>query len=495
MPADPLLRFLEISRRRPDAVAVEENGVEIAYGALASLASRIAMACRDVGEHCRVAIHLGQGANAYAAMFGTLMAGGYYAPLNLEHPIGRRTAVLKQFNPDIVIGDREGCAALNLSGGARVIVLEDLPASGLESPAPAHDLAYVMFTSGSTGEPKGVMVGRAGLAHYVDWAIGTFAPTPADRWSQHPNIGFDLSVLDIYGALCAGARLIPLTNRRDRLLPGDAIRRHKFTIWNSVPSVVDVIRRGGHATERNLASLRLMTFCGEPLLREHLDAIFAARPDLEVFNTYGPTEATVSLTLVRLNAANYRDACDKTVTLGDPIPGMSIQLVDGPSDEEGEIVITGPQVARGYWNAPELTRKSFREIRNGGRTVTGYFTGDWAYRKNGHLFFGNRIDRQVKIHGHRLELGEIDAALRQCGVRAACTVFATGALVSFVESDGGLTGAEIQSRLRRILPGYAIPERVEILEHLPRSTNDKIDVSALTTIAARANRPTSAAQS
>jgi D-alanine--poly(phosphoribitol) ligase subunit 1 len=199
---------------------------------------------------------LPQGAWAYAAMFGTMMAGGVYAPINLDHPPERRRHVLSRFEPDAMIAMTESeLPDHDRSNDCLDIPIETLGLDALWQPAPAGDLAYVMFTSGSTGEPKGVMISRSALAHYVDWAHREMAVTSEDRWSQHPNIAFDLSVLDIFGALCAGASLYPLTQRKERLFPASAIREHRLSIWNSVPSVVDLMRRTGQLDADHLGSL------------------------------------------------------------------------------------------------------------------------------------------------------------------------------------------------------------------------------------------------
>ena len=302
---------------------------------LPTRARRLAHAIAQTGQlHPRVAILLPQGAWAYAAMFGTMMAGGVYAPINLDHPPERRRRVLSHFEPDAMIATTEGeFRNLDLSNNCLDIPIDTLGRDALLHPASAGDLAYVMFTSGSTGEPKGVMISRSALAHYVDWAHREMAVTSDDRWSQHPNIAFDLSVLDIFGALCAGASLYPLAQRKERLLPASVIREHRLTIWNSVPSVVDLMRRTGQLDADHLGSLRLITFCGEPLLKQHLDFIFAARPDVCVHNTYGPTEATVSMSLMRLHAHDYTQYCESSVALGLPISGMTVLLEGGDTPD------------------------------------------------------------------------------------------------------------------------------------------------------------------
>ena len=474
---DPLARLLRWCSVQPDHPAVVEDARTVPYGEFGQKVRRIAAAIADstASGDSRVLIHLAQGSDAYAAMFGALMAGGYYAPVDVTAPPERQTRIVAGFEPTVVVTATSLPPHVAAAAGqAKVVDLSKLPATELAEPrAPAH-LAYVIFTSGSTGEPKGVMIPRRGLAHYTAWAGEAMAIVPGDRWSQHPNIAFDLSVLDIYGALCWGATLYPITNRKDRLMPGDFVRRHRLTIWDSVPSVIDLMRRAGQAGAEQLSSLRMATFCGEPLLAEHLDALFAANPGLTVHNTYGPTEATVSCTLVRLSAANYRSACGSSVALGSAIPGMRLDLVGGESGEEGEIVLSGPQLADGYWRQPERTSSTFVEIDLGGRPTRVYRTGDWARYSEGHLYFVSRTDRQVKIHGHRLELGEVEAALRAAGA-----VLARGEVHAFVEGVGGETLPDLHAKLVRRLPSYAIPAQIHVVERFPRNANDKVDAAAL----------------
>ncbi len=473
-PTDPVARLLAHCHGQPDHPAVVTETETVTYGEFGDRVRQFASAVVGVGEAPKVLIQLPQGANAYAAMFGALMAGGFYAPIDVAAPPARRQKIFESFGPDVVITKGE------LESNAPVIDPSQIDLPGLEAPKTPHELAYVIFTSGSTGEPKGVNIPRDGLAHYAAWAIDAMEVTPADRWSQHPNIAFDLSVLDIYGALCGGATLYPLISQKDRLFPADMIRRNKLTIWDSVPSVIDLMQRTGQVDAEHLSSLRLATFCGEPLLGEHLDALFGAHGALNVHNTYGPTEATVSCTLIELNQANYREAIGTSVALGEAIPGMGLHLVDGPDENEGEIVLSGPQVAKGYWQDAERSKAAFVELEIDGKRHAVYRTGDWGAYRGGNLFFGSRTDRQVKIHGHRLELGEVDAAMRACGATSSCTVLAGGELHGFVEGIPQADIAGFRKKLQDQLPAYAVPRELHPTAALPRNANDKIDSGVLT---------------
>jgi D-alanine--poly(phosphoribitol) ligase subunit 1 len=482
--------ILAQAAQRPGHPAVVDRGKTYSYSDLAALAGGLGAAFRKLGQHPKILILLDQGYEAYAAMIGTVLAGGIYSPTNGQSPMSKIRTIAEQFKPDAIVASvaRYNEFLGEAKDGPPLIDPESALPAPLTDPAPAHDLIYVMFTSGSTGAPKGVMVPRSAVNHYVRWMDEAVAPRPEDRWSQHPNIAFDMSQFDIYGAFTSGGTLYPFNSMTDRMMPALGIKRNAITIWNSVPSVVSQMVQAGQVTAANLASLRLMNFCGEALLPEHLDAIFAARPDLPVHNTYGPTEATISCTLLKLDAQNYRRHSRATVAIGDPIAAMGIHLVGGSSSDEGEIVITGPQLARGYWENPEITARAFREIEIDGRKMPGYFAGDWAKRIDGDVYFQGRIDFQVKIRGMRLELQEIDAALRKCGFRNAATTLIGEQLHAFLETElAEIDDAALRRRLAEYLEPHAIPSLFHLYESLPRNANDKIDVKAL--IAAQRDRP------
>ncbi len=480
--SDAVSRFLRVARRCPEAPAVSTAGEVTSYGDLLARARTFA-ARFAMRSGTAVLIALPQGSDAYAAVLGAGLAGCFYTPLNVAAPVEKLRRVARLLQPGFIVGagelvgllQAEAPDALSLDP-ATLDALEQFAGDGSR-----HLTAYVLFTSGSTGEPKGVVVPRTGLDHYVAW-LETLGFGPGDRVSQHPNLAFDLSVFDVYGALCSGAALHPLVSRGDRLMPGRMAGREKLTVWNSVPSVIDLMIRGGQVTARSLGSIRLFSFCGEPLLRHHLEAIFAACPDAVVQNTYGPTEATVSMTAIHLTRASFRDACEGArVPLGDPIPDMDLNLIGGDHDDEGEIVIGGPQLAQGYWGDPEKTAQSFRTLSDPHGQTRGYFTGDWAERRNGRLFFKERIDLQVKVHGYRLELDEVAAAIRACGWPAVCVLKHGEGLAAVVErrSETPLDDVALRAALAAKIEAHAIPETIIEVDRLPINANDKLDRGAV----------------
>lgn len=473
--------FLARASRQPDHPAVVQESQSVTYGTLERLVRRLAASIAEAGPHPRVMVHLPQSAEAYAAMLATAMAGGYYAPSNLAAPFERQRMVAQRFEPDVVVTTAAFSGAIEASvAEARFIDPGEPGDRVLDAPRAPHALLYVMFTSGSTGMPKGVMLPRAAVNHYVAWLLGVMGGSPEDRWSQHPNLAFDISVTDFCGALLSGATLYPLASQADRMMPFRAISKHRLTVWTSVPSVVDNMVRLNLVSPESLASLRLMHFCGEALLPEQLEAIFAARPDLTVHNTYGPTEATVSCTLLPLTKESYGNSSRVNVSIGEPIAGMGLHLIDGETADEGELAITGPQLAEGYWQDPETTAKAFRSIEIEDETLPAYFTGDWVERVDGQLYFRHRIDHQVKIRGYRLELGEVNAAIRAAGVAAAYCALVEGELHAFLQADEDQVDlGALHQTLKGKLMDYALPRHYHFVEDFPRNANDKVDIKAL----------------
>ncbi len=480
---DVIARILAQAAANPDQPAVVEGGVALSYGDFVARAWGMAQQLIPFGPHPKVAVVLPQGAESYVAMVAALMAGGYYLPCNTASVPAKIEAALSRFRPDVIIAGPQQQASLRFPALVPVIHHAE-PLTGTPQPYPPHRLAYVIFTSGSTGNPKGVMISRPALNHYTAWAMTAMNPGPGDRWSQHPNISFDLSILDIYGALCSGAALYPLRTETERMLPGRFIAANGLTIWNSVPSVVDMMVKAKDLASNRLASLRLLTFCGEPLHASQVEALFQAAPGAVIQNTYGPTECTVSCTEIVMTAGNFTYACDDTVALGEAIAGMRLHLI--PGEEGEELAISGPQLADGYWEDEERTATSFVDLPVEGGCVRAYLTGDMVRHHNGQLYFARRRDTQVKVRGYRLELDEVNSAIRSLGIAEAATVLVGGKLHAFVSTSDGLDMAGLRSMLETRLDAHAVPDYIHRLDHLPHNANDKIDLGALACLAVEA---------
>lgn len=479
-------KLRDVAAGSPGQLAVLNGSRRTSYAQFMHMCNSLAHQFANSEEPPRVLICADRSSEVYAAMFAAMMAGGFYTPLNPDAGLSRMRTAFEEIRPNVALLNKRTLPVIQSLGYDGKIVLVESLAFDDAPPFPSitpHQLAYVMFTSGSTGRPKGVMIPQDALAHYSRWALSTINPTAADRWSQHPNIGFDLSVLDIYGCLLGGATLVPLDDPMDKLLPARAIKRNQLTIWNSVPSVMGMMQKSGDWTKENVSSLRLITFCGEPLLAEHVKGIFEVLPQAYVQNTYGPTEATVSCSHIALTAENFLKHARGGMCFGTPIPGTEFILADGQSDgaaDIGELLIVSNQLAKGYWNDPEKSARSFREIEHKDRKVMAYHTGDIVQRAQDGYYFVERADNQVKIKGFRIELNEISNQIRKQGFVHVITFVHNQQIISAIEGPGGPTLADrILKDLKHELEYYMLPADIVFMDKLPRNENDKLDLAAV----------------
>ncbi|MEZ5398742.1 MAG: AMP-binding protein [Bryobacteraceae bacterium] len=478
--ANTIVAQLALHSRRK---AVDQAGAATSYEELSASSFRVARAIRNVAPpSARILLALPSSASAYAGMVGSLIAGGTFCSINMMGPAARNAEISRAFAPDIVLFEKTPPPFVDaLPVTPERVDTSRLGTETLEVAIEAeNDVAYVVFTSGSTGTPKGVRVGRGAFRYFLEIAAKYFDLHGGERWAQFSNLGHDLGVMDIFMALTQGGTLVPLDDA-ERLRPGSTIRDRNLCIWQSVPSVIELMIRGRQLTADNLASLRVMSFCGEPLHPHHLRALFNARPDLVVFNTYGTTETTGFNTINRLTAENYADSCDAgAVSIGEDVPGWSIHLRGSETANEGEIVVASDHLSLGYWQDEDQTRAAFRDVDYGeGSIRRTYFTGDRGVRRGSRVYCSGRLDRQIKIHGERIELDEIDGRLREAGFNAAYTIFKDGELYSFVESAEEVDQERVRAQLRTALPFHAVPKSIRSLPALPRNPNGKIDREAL----------------
>lgn len=512
--------FVETVRRRPSAPAVCVDGECLSYGEVARRAGRIAAAVRACGSGVPlVAVLAARSFTAYAAVLGALLDGRGYVPLNPKFPAERTRAMLARSGCDVLVVGEEGLPRLAelLDGPLRPLTLvtpDAECAGGLRERFPAHrfvapgampegieapdargvrsqDAAYLLFTSGSTGEPKGVAVSHANARSYVGDAVRRCRIGEGDRVSQFFDLTFDLSVHDMFVCWWGGACLYCVPEAHTKA-PAKFIRDRRLTVWFSVPSVVGVMRGLRLLRPGCFPELRLSLFCGEPLPAGAARAWQEAAPRSVVENLYGPTEATVAVTSYRWDPLTSPAQClHGIVPIGRPFNGQSACVV-GPDfsavarGERGELCLAGSQVTAGYWQDAERTGERFVRLPGRGEGVW-YRTGDWAQESDdGCLFFLGRLDEQVKIRGYRAELQEIDFFLRQAAetdqaVSAAWPLSDGGAegVVAFVGGGARADAAHIISHCKRYLPDYMVPREVYFLDELPLNPNGKVDRRAL----------------
>ncbi len=513
--------FLAAAARFPDRPALEVQGGELSYAELGDRAAGVAAtlaAESPSDEPALTAVLAYRSATAFAAVLGTLLRGHGYVPLNPGFPAERTRLMLEHSEARALVVDRESAGVLSavLEGIERklTIVLPDhddvselaaaLPAHRLvgardlrpaagytPSPPDSGAVAYLMFTSGSTGTPKGVMVTHANVNHYVDVLGERYGVDEHDRFSQTAELTFDNSVLDIFLAWQNGA-CVCCPSRKALISPGRFIRDSRITIWFSVPSTAIFMRRLKALKPGSYPTLRFSIFAGEALPAEVCEDWLEAAPGTAVENLYGPTEVTVDCLAYRWDPETSPAECEHgIVPIGYPLPGMSALVVDSDLREvargqEGELLVSGPQVSLGYLKNPEKTAAAF--VHPPGRDQMHYRTGDLVRRPaapGGPVPYLGRIDHQVQIFGERVELGEIEAALREesgtdAVVAVGWPVTATGAsgIEAFV-GDPGADAEGLRERLRARLPGQMAPRRIHVLADLPLNDNGKFDRKAL----------------
>ncbi|MEV6596185.1 amino acid adenylation domain-containing protein [Actinoplanes sp. NPDC051346] len=479
-------RIRQQCRRTPEATAVLTDGVALSYGELDVASDRLAARLAATGAR-RIGLLTGPGADTVVGVVAIGRAGAAWVPLDASHPPARLIDQLTRAGVDVVVhddGTRDAAAAL---GDLTLIETGD----GVDAEPPAvttgpDDDAYVIFTSGSTGRPKGVVVHHAAMAHYLDWAVETFGYSAGDRLAQTASICFDASVRQLLAPLLVGATVVAwdrdTVRDPDELL--NRVERDRITVWSSVPTLWE--RLLGAAEKRSRRpdlALRWVHVGGEELSAAHVRRWFdLVGPGARLSNLYGPTETTINATA---HVIDRRPGDDEVrLPIGRPIAGALAEVI-GPDGREcgpgevGELYLGGVGVAAGYLDDPEQTAAAFVE-RDGMRW---YRSGDRAHRdKAGVLWFRGRVDDQVKLHGHRVEPGEVEAVLRRHPTVDRCAVRVDGGrMFAWVQPRGGLRpgGAELRAYLEGLLPSYLVPARVEVVAALPLTATGKVDRALL----------------
>jgi amino acid adenylation domain-containing protein len=514
-----LADYLEASAHRfADRPAiVDPAGWSITYRELDDRANRIAgfLVAAGVAPGDRVGVVVPKGINAIVAFFGIMKARAAYVPADYTAPAARNRAILSDCAVRVAFL-AAGCAGI-LDGWAdtppsTVVFLGDSPlpvstAGGrvycweeAVSHAPArvpgrdpHDLAYILYTSGSTGIPKGVMLSHENAVSFVDWCSDVFAPSEEDRFSSHAPFHFDLSVFDIYVSIKHGATLYIVGEALGKS-PKELsafIEASRLTVWYSTPSILALLSQFGDLPSRDCSALRLVLFAGEVFPVKHLRTLVTLWPMPDYYNLYGPTETNVC-TFARIPTPIPAERT-RPYPIGYGCAHCDTLVLDGdghevPREAEGLLYIAGPSVFPGYWNRPEVNATAFRA--HAGRRW--YNTGDVVTWDPGcgFIYLGRR-DRMVKRHGYRIELGEIERGLYQHPAIAEAAIIAVPD-----ESAGVRILAYLSSRMAerpsivemkmfcgRQLPAYMSPDTLVFMNALPRTSTNKVDYQSLTELA------------
>lgn len=470
----------------PDAIAVVDKNRELTYRELDQQSNRLARHLQSLGvtSEILVGVLVGRSVTLTVALLGILKAGGAYVPLDSSYPDERLSLVVKDSGMSVVLVSAQTRGRLHwIEGEVTTLELSDhaisrQSAEAVMAQTESNNLAYVIYTSGSTGKPKGVMVEHRNVVSFfaaMDLAIGR----EPGVWLAVTSIAFDISVLELLWTVTRGFKVV-IHGEEGLATMADDIARFNITHLQMTPSLAHLLL--SQVREKSaLASLKRILLGGEALpvsLFHRLRSLFEG----EVYNMYGPTETTVWSMTYPVRALGV------TVPIGRPIANTQVYLLDAdrmpvPAGEPGELFIGGEGVSRGYWNRPDLTAERFLTIPSisPGRI---YRTGDLArMQPDGNVEFLGRSDFQVKIRGHRIELGEVEALLERCaGIRQAVVIVREDAegdkrLVAYLVSDRpqNETVDSLRASLGLKLPAVMIPSAFVCLAQLPLTANGKID--------------------
>lgn len=501
--------FLESAERLPNATALRVGPTEITYATLLETTTSLASVIARVNGSGRTVIIASGSATAYEGILGALLAGTTYVPIGPDFPAARAGDMFDRAGADTLIVGPEGVDLVidmlaDRSDPVSVVApwLDDtadlaarLPhhrvlgssdvvgaAAGWTPPSvEPDDAAYLLFTSGSTGAPKGVEVTHANVTAFLDAAQSRYAVAGGDRLTQFFELVFDLSVFDMFMSWDNGATLcVPADTTTLKLV--DWAREVGITHWFSVPSLGIALRRMRRLTPDSLPDLRFALFCGEALPVEIAESFATAAPGAHVENLYGPTEATIACTVHRWSPDEPRTP-NGIVPIGVPLAGTDTLIVDEDlqlvgTGEVGELLLGGVQVTPGYLGDEAKTAERFVQVHDG----RWYRTGDLAVLDDtGVLLYRGRTDHQIQISGERVELGEIEAVVRAVSGRDAVVAMGWpetdagyGGTVAFIAGDP-LDEQSLLAALKDELPARIAPRRIEVLDDIPLNVNGKFD--------------------
>jgi amino acid adenylation domain-containing protein len=523
------LRLAASAERHPDRTAVIHGDRRLTNAELDVAANRLAHLLRDrgVGRGDRVGLYLDKSLEALIGVYGVLRASATYVPLDPGAPVSRLAGIAADAGIRFLVTGAERVDAWGglVAGGAPIdsllvfgsdgevtspegvnVVLADVlpdypgdhPPAG---PRSMDDLAYILYTSGSTGMPKGVMLSHLNALAFVDWAVDEFDVIETDVLSSHAPLHFDLSVFDLFAASQAGAAvaLVPPELALFPVALAGWIGNSEITVWYSVPSVLTMLALRGKLDESRLPSLRTILFAGEVFPTKYLHRLMELLPHVRFANLYGPTETNVC---TWYEVPRWPDGPPESIPIGKPIADVEVFAVTEEGrpaelDEVGELYVRGPTVMHGYWNDRERTSRTLIEAGDDPAGQRVYKTGDLArLDENRDWIFLGRRDSQIKSRGYRIELGDIEAALNQHPTVVECAVvpvpdeLVTNRIKAYLVVRDEVDQAQLVDFCRERIPRYMIPELYEFRSELPRTSTGKIDRRALATVSPTPGSPT-----
>lgn len=498
---DILKTIQQYSRLSPDKTAIISDGEQLTYQELESYSDILAnwIITQYGGDKTPIIVYGHKEPLMLAAFLACVKSGHAYCPIDISVPDSRTEQIIKTVNPPVILS---ADTRANSISAPNVLLKDEIMQIISTSPEPEGDLHpvkdddtfYIIFTSGSTGTPKGVQISKACLDNFLDWSLelGTSGEAKAGAvFLNQAPFSFDLSVMDLYTCLASGGTLWTLNKetQADYRKLFDSLSHSGASVWVSTPSFADMCLADPTFRKSLMPGLKAFLFCGETLSNHTAKQLKERFPDSIVVNTYGPTESTVALTQVVIT--------DEILSKYDVLPvgrvkkGSLIEIQDPqgrPTEDgvSGEIVLLGNTVSTGYYHLPRQTQKSFFRRELDESLVRGYRTGDCGYLNDGMLYYQGRIDLQIKLHGYRIELEDIEQnILKVEGVKGVvvtpnisdCKVKSLTAHIVYkhVIENRFQTTKKIKEEMKQFLPDYMIPKKILFLEQIPMTVNGKAD--------------------
>lgn len=427
-------------------------------------------------------------------------SGRAYCPIDISVPLERIKIIVQEIDSSCILTTEKlelippkNCLLLNLEQ-IKVFAKKEHKKIALDQRVKEGDVFYIIFTSGSTGAPKGVQITTSCLNHFLDWSsqLGNLKNQKEETiFLNQAPFSFDLSVMDLYTSLYLGGTLWALEKQvqENMKLFLESLKCSKVTVWVSTPSFVELCLSDQTFNHQLLPELEVFLFCGETLNNNTYEKLQAEFPKAEIINTYGPTESTVAVTGIHITKDINKKY--KPLPIGIPKEGTTVLIMDDKGNikqngEKGEIVIIGDTVSVGYYKNKEQTEKKFGFYEIDGLKKRMYHTGDEGYKQNELLFYTGRMDLQIKLHGYRIELGDIEHNIRKLTyIKNAVVIPArkgeqvvslTAFVIAKMEEEREFEKSQrIRKDLKEHLPLYMIPKKIRFIDSFPMTNNGKID--------------------
>lgn len=420
-------------------------------------------------------------------------SGRAYCPIDINVPETRTERILQKVKPELILTVEKFNTnigkTLTLSEIEKICTEDITKRVSDEHYVKSEDVFYIIFTSGSTGDPKGVQITYENLNNFIAWGLSLIGNESGKTFINQAPFSFDLSVMDLYLAMASGGKIYSLSKdvQKNYSELFSSLEKSNANIWVSTPSFADTCLADKKFSEKLLPNLNYFLFCGETLTNSTAEKLLERFSKAQIYNTYGPTESTVAISSVLVD----RELIEKynPLPIGIAKPGTEIEVVNEngislKEEEKGEIIIYGDTVSKGYFLNEELNKKFFFEKEINGKKVRAYRTGDKGYFKDKMLFYNGRIDLQVKLHGYRIEIEDVENNLMKvAGIKKVAVVpkvkndkvDSLTAFVIYEEEvvDRFATVQKIKKEMKEFVPEYMVPKKIVFLDEIPMTVNGK----------------------